>query len=263
MSEPLVLAPLHAGATTPQQTGLVVFFAVGLLGGVHCIGMCGPLVALYADRMNTGDRITWQDTRQHLLFNLGRTAGYAVAGALLGALGALVVDAAALVSLANGVRAGLGLLVGAAVVATGVGYLVRGRVGGHDLPLVGDLFQRVSGVLAGRVDRWVDGPTIALLGVVHAALPCPILYPAYLYAFARGSPVVGALSLAALGFGTIPSLFVSGTIVQSLDARARGNLHRVLGVLFVVMGYFLLAHGLMAVGVEVPHPSLPMPQSPQ
>jgi len=262
VSDPL-LVPLHAEATTPEQTGLVVFFAVGLLGGVHCIGMCGPLVALYADRMNTGDVVTWRDTRQHLLFNLGRTAGYAVVGALLGALGALVVDAAAFVSLANGVRAGLGLLIGAAVVATGVGYLVRGHVGGHDIPLVGSLFQYVSGVLAGRVDRWVEGPTIALLGVVHAALPCPILYPAYLYAFARGSPVVGALSLGALGLGTVPSLFVSGTVVQSLDANARGNLHRVLGVLFVVMGYFLLAHGLMVVGIDVPHPELPMPQAPR
>ncbi|AQL44702.1 hypothetical protein BV210_18270 (plasmid) [Halorientalis sp. IM1011] len=57
--------------------GLAVFFLIGLLGGAHCIGMCGPLVATYAERMETDDRwsgaLTLYEVRQHTLFNLGRT----------------------------------------------------------------------------------------------------------------------------------------------------------------------------------------------
>ena len=80
----------------------------------------------------------------------------------------------------------------------------------HGLPVVGPLFRRLSNVLASRVDRLVGTPAIVGLGAVHGLLPCPIIYPAYLYAFALGDPVRGALSLFVLGVGTIPTLFLYG-----------------------------------------------------
>jgi len=74
--------------------GLAVFFLIGLFGGAHCIGMCGPLVATYAERMETDDRwsgaLTLYEVRQHALFNLGRTVSYACIGAIFGAAGALL-----------------------------------------------------------------------------------------------------------------------------------------------------------------------------
>jgi len=33
-----------------EPLSLGVFLLVGLLGGAHCLGMCGPLVSTYADR---------------------------------------------------------------------------------------------------------------------------------------------------------------------------------------------------------------------
>ncbi|MEF8821959.1 MAG: sulfite exporter TauE/SafE family protein, partial [Halovenus sp.] len=31
---------------------VLLFLAIGLLAGAHCIGMCGPLVTIYANNMN-------------------------------------------------------------------------------------------------------------------------------------------------------------------------------------------------------------------
>lgn len=48
------------GTTTPavpefaDRVGLVVFALVDLLGGAHCLGMCGPLVTADADRIDHG-----------------------------------------------------------------------------------------------------------------------------------------------------------------------------------------------------------------
>lgn len=246
-----------------ESLGLALFFAIGLLGGAHCLGMCGPLVSLYADRLGTDrDRLRISDVRQHLLFNLGRTLGYAVVGALMGALGALIFDAAAVTPVADAVRAGAGVVVGVLIVGTGVAYVATGSTahGIDRLPGTGRMFGRVSTVLHRRVDRWVRGPRIVGLGVVHAILPCPILYPAFLYALARGSPVEGALSLTALGLGTLPTLLVYGTLFQSLDTGTRVRLHRVLGVLFVVAGYIPLSHGLMLFGITLPGVHIPIYQ---
>jgi sulfite exporter TauE/SafE len=39
------------GTLSVAHVDVAVFVLVGLLGGAHCIGMCGPLVPLYASRM--------------------------------------------------------------------------------------------------------------------------------------------------------------------------------------------------------------------
>lgn len=72
-------------ASEPLSLG--VFLLIGLLGGAHCLGMCGPLVTTYADRMRAdgsdggsarggrdsrSDDLIVRQVRQHALFNLGR-----------------------------------------------------------------------------------------------------------------------------------------------------------------------------------------------
>ena len=249
-------------------TDVVLFVLVGLLGGAHCIGMCGPLVTIYASRMeppradggharqNRGRdaHLTTYEVRQHMLFNIGRAASYTLIGVLMGALGGLLfVGAGEIATTAQTVRGAVGTVIGVLVIAIG-GYYILGRVSvGLDLPGT----QRVTRVLTTWVERLASGPGIVGLGAVHGLLPCPILYPAYLYAFASGSPVAGGVALAALGLGTIPAVFAYGTIIESVDAVHRRRLHRVLGVVFVVLGYVLLAHGLMGLGYHIPHVGFP------
>ncbi len=250
------------------RVDVLLFLAIGLLGGAHCIGMCGPLVTMYSERMRprsdggttTGTRRGRQDhlrlyeVRQHALFNVGRTVSYTFLGALFGALGGLVfVTADQLTAAADLLRGSVGIVVGLFIVAAGAKYLLGGGSAGIRIPGVG----RATNWLAVRIERFVNSPSIVGLGALHALLPCPMLYPAYLFAFATGSAVSGAIALAALGIGTIPAVFAYGTIIEAVDAVHRRRLHRLLGAVFVVLGYVLLAHGLMALGIHLPHPPLP------
>jgi hypothetical protein len=250
---------LAAVGPATDDVGLLVFALVGFFGGAHCLGMCGPLVTTYAERMDDGDgRVGGREIRQHLLFNLGRTVSYAAIGGLFGLVGYLLFDAAAVVALAGSVRAVTGVAIGLLILATGASYLLRGSA--RELgavPGFAGLFGRVAGHLQSRIDRWVRGPRIVGLGMVHGLLPCPILYPAFLYALARGSPLWGVLSLAALGLGTVPAVFAYGTAFQSVSPTTRHRLHRGLGVVFLVLGYLPLAMGLRSAGIAVPMPPVP------
>ncbi|APW98299.1 hypothetical protein CHINAEXTREME_11070 [Halobiforma lacisalsi AJ5] len=255
---------------------VALFFVIGLLAGAHCIGMCGPLVTVYASHMDGGSaradgagrgtgagaasnrgragHLTTYEVRQHALFNLGRTASYTLLGALFGTLGSLVyLTTAELTSIVDLARGAIGLVVGAFVIATGVYYLLGRTTGGIQVPGL----ERVTGWLTARVERLANGPGIVGLGAMHGLLPCPVLYPAFLYAFATGSTVGGALALAALGLGTVPAVFAYGTVIDAVDVAHRRRVHRLLGVAFVALGYVLFAHGLMALGIHVPHPQLP------
>lgn len=240
---------------------VLLFLAIGVLAGAHCIGMCGPLVTIYAGRMDDGTadsahagRLTTYEVRQHALFNIGRAASYTLLGAVFGALGGTVfVTTAALTSVVKSARGGIGLVVGAFVMMTGAYYILGRTTGGVHLPGL----ERITGWLTAHVDRLANGPGIVGLGAVHGLLPCPILYPAFLYAFATGSTTGGAVALAALGVGTIPAVFAYGTVIDSIDISHRRRIHRLLGVAFIALGYVLLAHGLMGLGIHIPHPKLP------
>lgn len=265
MSALAAAVPLQLTATeVVANADLAVFLLVGVFAGAHCLGMCGPLVGLYADRMagrgGPGDRLTLFEVRQHALFNGGRVVGYAAVGALFGLVGGTFFATVETVSaVGGGVRAATGLVVGGLVMAAGLAYVGRGAGASRldSLPVVPRVFRQVSGLLTARVDRLAGSPGIVALGTVHAALPCPIIYPAYLYAFAVGDPLRGGLSLAVLGLGTFPSLFAYGTVIGSLTRRQRGALHRVLGLAFVALGSILVTHGLALLGVAVPHVDLP------
>ena len=247
---------------------VLLFVAIGLLAGAHCIGMCGPLVTIYAKNMSSPradggtqtatkrrqSHLTLYEVRQHALFNLGRAASYALIGAVMGLFGwALYLGMHELTAAANLVRGVVGLGVGTFVILTGVYYLL-GRVSiGLQLPGTRWVTRRLTGL----VERLAGGPGIVGLGAIHGLLPCPILYPAYLYAFSTGSPIAGGVALGALGLGTIPAVFAYGTVIESVGVTHRRRLHRVLGALFLVLGYLLFAHGLMALGIHIPHPELP------
>lgn len=252
--------------TTLFGIDIVLFFLIGLLGGAHCIGMCGPLVTVYSSKINatrsdgghaTGRRqshLTPFEVRQHTLFNVGRTVGYTFVGVVMGTVGGLfVIGTQQVTAAADSVMGVVGVAIGAGIVLIGVQYVI-GRVS-FGLHLPGS--QYVTGWLMSGVERLASGPGIVGLGTLHALLPCPMLYPAYFVAFATGSPVAGGLALAALGLGTFPAVFAYGTVIESVDVVHRQRLHRFLGVVFVVLGYILFAHGLMMLGYHIPHPELP------
>ncbi|WP_336330542.1 sulfite exporter TauE/SafE family protein [Haloarcula sp. CGMCC 1.2071] len=250
-----------AGLSSGETAGLAAFVGLGLVGSVHCLGMCGPLVTTYADRLDDGGPVSGHEIRQHALFNAGRTLSYALVGTVLGAAGSVLYDVAGLARLGTAVRGAVGVFVGLAIITVGIGYLSRGRAVdvARSLPLVGNLFQRLSASLVARVDRWVDGPGMVALGAMHGLLPCPLLYPAFLYAFATGSALTGGLSLAALGLGTFPLVFAYGTAFGTLSPGHRSTLHRVLGVVFIALALVPLSNGLAAFGIAIPKPPLPMP----
>jgi sulfite exporter TauE/SafE len=250
------------------RVDVALFLLIGVLGGAHCIGMCGPLVTMYSKQMTPqpdggtltatgagrGGHLTTYEVRQHALFNVGRATAYALLGAAFGGLGGLVfVTADQLTPIAGLLRGVIGLLVGGFVLLTGISYVLGDGVAEIRIPGV----DRVTAWLTTRVHRHVNSPSIVGLGAIHALLPCPMLYPAYLFAFASGSVATGAIALGALGIGTIPAVFLYGTVIQSIDVAHRRRVHRLLGVAFVLLGYVLLAHGLMALGIHLPHPRLP------
>ncbi len=70
---------------------LLSAFLVGLLGGVHCVGMCGGIVGALAFGLPESLRQSLVKVLPfQLAYNVGRVVSYVIAGAIMGGLGMLL-----------------------------------------------------------------------------------------------------------------------------------------------------------------------------
>ena len=207
-------------------------FVTGMLGGVHCAGMCGGIVAALAGQ---GGR---QRLSLHLAYSVGRVACYAIAGALAGAagglgllLGGVLPVQFALYVLANLLLIGLGLYL--AGVPGVVGWMERGgaRLWRHLQPLTRRLLP------ADTLPRAVG------LGLVWGWLPCGMVYAVLATALLTGNALDGAAVMLAFGLGTVPNLVLAGLAVRRLQSATRARPVRIaVGTLVLGFGVFGLAN---------------------
>lgn len=215
------------------DSGYLALFLVGLLGGTHCVGMCGGIVGALS--MGGPPRLSL-----HLAYNLGRIVSYGVAGALAGALGGLSLVLSdqlplrlALAVLANLMLVALGLYL--AGVTRALAFVER---------LGQNLWRRVQPLTR----RFLPATTPAHafpLGLLWGWLPCGLVYSALATALTAGSPSRGALLMLAFGAGTLPNLLLAGFLLARLRAFVQRPLLRATAGLLVA-GFGIW--GLIGVG---------------
>jgi len=160
-------------------------FIIGLLGGVHCFGMCGGIMnaltfAIPSSETNGSQRSVWQQGRTLLLYNLGRIFSYSVAGAIIGSLGWWLQGSNTVAMLVLRVIAGLMLIAMGLYLAGWWRGLVRlEQAGGHLWKYLQPLGNRLIPVTR----PW----QALLLGSVWGWLPCGLVYSTLVLAATSGS----------------------------------------------------------------------------
>lgn len=187
-------------------------FLVGLLGGVHCVGMCGGIVGALSYSLPEPVRGRFLPLLPYLLgYNGGRLFSYTLGGALAGGVGALAANLVFIHQAQNYLL----ILAGLFMVAMGL-YLGGWWYGMSRLEQLGGRFWRYLEPWARRLMP-VRGPGQAfLMGVVWGWLPCGLVYSALIWAITSGSALQGALLLLFFGLGTLPNLFAMGTFAGKL-----------------------------------------------
>lgn len=216
---------------------MIAAFLVGLLGGIHCVGMCGGIVATLTAGLPASRRarLATQLPLQ-LGYNLGRIAGYTLAGALMGALGVVAIQFLPL-HLAQRVLYGI-----AAVFMILLGLYLGGWWRGLvRLERIGAVLWRRIEPLGRRLLPIRNGWQALGVGLVWAWLPCGLVYSVLIWAVSSGGPLQGAALMLAFGLGTLPNLLGIGLLA---GAAARFSeqiwMRHVAGALVLGFGLFAL-----------------------
>ena len=225
---------------------IVSALVMGLAGGAHCIVMCGGIVGVLSAGMPDEVRARpLAVLRYVLLYNAGRIASYAIAGALAGAVGALADRVDAL----RGAQIGLRFFAGAIMLAAGL-YLAGALREFARIEKIGaPVWRRIQPIAAKLlpVRSWWHA---LLLGALWGWLPCGMVYAALALAVSTGSPTSGAMTLAAFGAGTLPALLTMGAVAGALARAARRPwVRRGAGIAIAAFGAFHLVTVTMHAGI--------------
>ena len=210
----------------PESVFLALFL-VGLLGGTHCVGMCGGIVGALS--MGGSQRLSL-----HLAYNLGRILSYGLAGALVGALGA------GSMALSEQLPLRLVLMVFANLMLVALGFYLLGatRVLAVTEQIGQSLWRRIQPL--GR--RFLPVRSMAQafpLGLLWGWLPCGLVYSALATALGAGSALEGALLMLAFGLGTLPNLLLAGLLLARFrDLVQKPQVRAVAGLLILAFGLY-------------------------
>ena len=217
-------------------------FLLGLLGSVHCAGMCGPL----ALALPGAGRLPLSFLASRIAYNLGRIVTYCALGMLFGLLGSALFLA--------GLQRWLSLTIGLVLLLT----LFRPENFRSWLPIpvfVVWLKKRMS-FLLGRPSLF----SIAALGMLNGLLPCGLVYVAAAAAAVTGSLLKGVGFMAAFGAGTVPMMLAISLGGRLVPVSFRLKLQRAAPAAVFLLAVLLIVRSL-SLGIPYLSPDLASPGS--
>lgn len=197
---------------------LLSAFMMGLVGGPHCLAMCGvachaitspqrPIPAILQIKSSATEPLI-ENQYRIVYFLIGRLLGYA----LLGGLAALAINAIAWLSNASSALKPIWTFFHVLVFSWGLLLLLFAK----------------QPIWIDQSGRWLWNKLTPLrrskhgvfqLGTMWALMPCGLLYSALLVASFQGSVVKGALSMMAFAIGSSLSLAFASSILNTIQSQ--------------------------------------------
>jgi len=209
---------------------------LGLMGSLHCVGMCGPIAfMLPVDRNNS-----FKKFGQVFLYHFGRLLAYGIIGLIFGLLGkGLYVF---------GIQQKLSIVIGLLmIIIVLIPYKTFSK---YNLSKpVYKLISKVKNRLGQELKK-KKPDTFLTIGFLNGFLPCGLVYMALFGAIAMGNAAEGSLYMILFGVGTIPlmttAIYFSGILKGSIRQKAQ----KLIPVFVILVGVLFILRGL---GLGIPY----------
>jgi uncharacterized protein len=203
---------------------------LGLIGSLHCAGMCGPItVALPLNNQSWFARISGG-----LLYNSGRSVTYALLGAIFGLAG---------MGLAlGGLQQWVSIILGIVMILSVL------------IPWIGGTKNRLMN-MADNISGLVRKPFVKLLkvrsysslfmiGMLNGFLPCGLVYIALAGALLMSRVYEGSLYMLVFGIGTIPMMLAISVAGNIISQKIKRSLSKVIPMFIILLGILFILRGL-------------------
>ncbi|NJB35296.1 sulfite exporter TauE/SafE family protein [Croceivirga sp. JEA036] len=225
---------------------LTAALVLGILGSLHCLGMCGPIAfMLPLDREHKGKKLM-----QLFLYHLGRVLAYGILGLVFGIVGKGLY--------LFGIQQKLSIVIGILMIAITVipaKYLNTLKLTAPIYKIIGQVKTVLGSALKKRT-----ADTFLTIGFLNGFLPCGLVYMALLGAIALATPMQGALYMMLFGVGTIPLMTSAVFFSSLLQGNTKQRIQKWIPAFVVLIGVLFVLRG-MGLGIPYVSPKAPAPQT--
>lgn len=209
---------------------------LGLLGSLHCLGMCGPIAfMLPLDRSKPEKKFL-----QLSLYHLGRLFSYGLLGLAFGLVG----KSLQLFGFQQKLSIAIGILMILLVVIPSKYY--------SKLSLTGPVYKAIGKVKSklGAELKKQAPDTFLTIGFLNGFLPCGLVYMALFAAIAMGSAFQGGLYMVLFGLGTIPLMTTAVYASTFFGSNVKTKIRKWVPAFVVLIGLLFIVRGL---GLGIPY----------
>ena len=214
----------------------VLAFSLGLIGSLHCVGMCGP-IALLLPLQRQRKAFRWIQLGAYFL---GKTLAYTLMGLLFGIVGEGLFIAE--------YQQEFSILAGLVMIGMGLFSLLHISLKGLQNPLL-----KGFALLKSALGRQLTKKTLSsslFIGFLNGFLPCGLVYTALFGALAMGNLWDSMGYMTAFGLGTIPLMLLLVVLGDFLPVGLRRQLNQWLPMVVIVVGILFVLRGL---GLGIPY----------
>lgn len=215
---------------------------LGLLGSLHCLGMCGPIAfMLPLDKRSSTKKIF-----QLSLYHLGRIFSYGLMGLAFGLVGKGLQ--------LFGFQQKLSIVIGVVMILLVLvpsRYISKFSIAKPVYGIIGKVKARLGNELKKRTPD-----TFLTIGVLNGFLPCGLVYMALLGAIAMGNALSGSLYMALFGLGTIPLMTTAVYFSSFFTPKTKTKFRKLVPVFVVLVGVLFIIRG-MGLGIPYLSPAAP------
>ena len=198
---------------------------IGLLGSVHCVGMCGPL-AFGVPSLRSGWFYLVLDK---LLYQSGRIISYCILGVLIGLLGRQIWLA--------GLQQGVSILSGVLIILAALSRIFKFSLSNSSSLLLKPFNAMFSYALQHRANHLI-------IGLINGFLPCGFVYLAMAGALNTGAVPSAISYMFWFGLGTTPLMFIAAVSVGFTSALFRKRINQLIPFLMLFLGCWFMLRGL-------------------
>ncbi len=203
--------------------------SIGLLGSLHCVGMCGPIAfALPLNRKNE-----YSIFLGSTLYNTGRLITYFALGVLFGLLGHGIALA--------GFQQSLSIVVGIILIVSVFAPLLKIKT--FNFSSLSLLIGRLKGEMSKRFSIQSNTNLFAI-GLLNGFLPCGLVYIAIAGASAMASPLYGGLFMVLFGLGTLPLMLSVSVFGSQLQKKLLSPFRKLIPVFIFIIGSLFILRGM-------------------
>jgi len=200
-------------------------FMIGLLGSVHCIGMCGPL-AFAVPSLNPGIGYLVLDK---VLYQTGRIISYCILGALIGLIGRQL--------WMSGLQQGISIFTGVLIIAAACSRIFKLSAGRRSSLLLKPFNKMFGYALKHKANHLI-------IGMINGLLPCGFVYLALAGALNMGNVALSVSYMFWFGVGTAPLMLLATIGMGFTGTMVRQRINKVIPFLMLFLGCWFVLRGM-------------------